>query len=58
MGILDDYYDDPYWYNEDYTDIIFSEGEGYMALPAVWISRSSGNMLRENLKKHRYSRGV
>lgn len=51
VGILDDYYDDPYWYNEDYTDIMFSEGEGYTALPAVWISRSSGNMLREKFKK-------
>lgn len=50
VGILDDYYDDPYWYNEDYTDIIFPEGTQYMALPAVWISRSNGNALRAKFK--------
>lgn len=45
IGILDDYYDDPYWYNEDYTDMLPELGKGYMDMPAVWISRSSGKKL-------------
>lgn len=47
VGILSDYYDDPYWYNEDYTDIGLPIGSEYMKMPAVWISRSSGNKLKE-----------
>ena len=42
VGILDDYYDDPYWYNEDYTDMLPELGRGYMSMPAMWISRSDG----------------
>lgn len=47
VGILEDYMDDPYWYNEDYTEIGNSYGISAMALPAVWISRSSGKVLKE-----------
>ena len=49
VGILEDYYDDPYWYNEDYTDMLPQLGRGYMAVPAVWISRSSGKKLIDKM---------
>lgn len=47
VGILADYYDDPYWYSEDYTSFGKPYGIEYMSLPALWISRSSGNALKE-----------
>ena len=50
VGILENYYDDPYWYSEDYTDIGKPLGFEYMSLPALWISRSSGNELKEKFK--------
>ncbi len=49
VGILKDYYDDPYWYNEDYEGIANPEGVTYMSLPAMWISRSTGEKLRKKL---------
>ncbi len=49
VGILKDYYDDPYWYNEDYEGIANPKDVTYMSLPAMWISRSTGEMLKEKL---------
>lgn len=51
IGILEDYYDDPYWYNEDYTDMLPELGRGFMDMPAVWISRSKGAELTAKADK-------
>lgn len=49
VGILKDYYDDPYWYNEDYEGIANPAGVKYMSLPSLWISRTTGEALKEKL---------
>lgn len=57
IGILADYYDDPYWYSEDYTDMGKDFGLEYMSLPAMWISRSSGKALKAKFKEKGALRG-
>ena len=56
VGILEDYYDDPYWYNEDYTDMIPMDTD-YMEQPALWISRSNGKMLKEKFASQKILTG-
>lgn len=57
VGILENYYDDPYWYSEDYDDIGNLYGVDYMSLPALWISRSSGRELKEKFAKQSQLKG-
>lgn len=47
VGILQDYADDPYWYSEDYTFYGEDMGIDFMKLPGLWISKSSGEMLKK-----------
>lgn len=58
VGILEDYMDDPYWYNEDYTEIGLNYGIEYMALPAVWISRSMGKALKAKMAGGKFLQGT
>ena len=46
VGILENYMDDPYFYNEDYTENGWAMGCEYMSLPALWVSRSSGRKIK------------
>ena len=46
VGILENYMDDPYFYNEDYTENGQAMGCEYMSLPALWVSRSSGRKIK------------
>lgn len=48
VGILENYMDDPYLYNEDYTENGWAMGCEYMSLPALWVSRSSGKTIKEH----------
>ena len=43
IGILHDFMDCHY-YHEDYSDIVSIDG--YMELPAVWISKADGESLK------------
>lgn len=47
VGILENYMDDPYFYNEDYTENGWAMGCEFMSLPALWVSRSSGRKIKE-----------
>jgi hypothetical protein len=47
VGILENYMDDPYLYNEDYTENGYPFGCEYMTLPGLWISRSEGQKVKE-----------
>lgn len=47
VGILENYMDDPYFYNEDYTENGQAMGCEYMSLPGLWVSRSSGRKIKE-----------
>lgn len=58
IGILENYYDDPYWYSEDYDDIGNLYDATYMSLPALWISRSSGKALKEKFAKQPVLKGT
>lgn len=51
IGILENYMDDPYFYNEDYTDNGRPYGCEYMSLPALWVSRSSGRLIKDEFEK-------
>lgn len=51
VGILENYMDDPYFYNEDYTDNGRPYGCEYMSLPALWVSRSSGKFIKSEFDK-------
>ena len=51
VGILENYMDDPYFYNEDYTENGWTMGCEFMSLPALWVSRSSGKKIKENFAK-------
>lgn len=57
IGILENYMDDPYWYNEDYTEIGEVQGIKYMSLPAMWISRSAGKKLKEKMAGNKSLKG-
>lgn len=52
VGILENYMDDPYFYNEDYTDNGHPYGCKYMSLPALWVSRSSGEKIKKEFSKN------
>lgn len=47
VGILEDYFDDPYWYCEDYTEIGQQIGVESMSIPGMWISKSTGEILKK-----------
>lgn len=47
VGILETYMDDPYFYNEDYTENGQAMGCEFMSLPGLWISRSDGADLKK-----------
>jgi hypothetical protein len=47
-----DYVDDPYWYSEDYTFYGEDMGIDFMKLPGMWISKSSGAVLKEKFAKN------
>ncbi|MGI6721557.1 MAG: M28 family peptidase [Anaerovoracaceae bacterium] len=51
VGILENYMDDPYFYNEDYTENGQSMGCEYMSLPALWTSRSCGREIKAMFAK-------
>lgn len=46
VGILENYMDDPFFYNEDYTEIGQAQGLQYMNIPGMWVSRSTGKELK------------
>lgn len=50
IGILDDYFDHCTYYNEDYTEHGYSYGFEYMTIPGLWISRSSGEKIKNMIK--------
>lgn len=51
VGILDDYVDDPYMYNEDYSEIGKSMGIKSMSIPGLWISKSSGEKIKKDVSE-------
>lgn len=51
VGILENYMDDPFFYNEDYTENGWAMGCETMKLPALWTSRSSGMKIKEKFKQ-------
>lgn len=57
VGILENYMDDPYFYNEDYTENGWKCGCEYMSLPALWVSRSSGKIIKEMFSKSKTLKG-
>lgn len=57
VGILENYMDDPYFYNEDYTENGHSYGCEYMSLPALWVSRSSGKKIKAEFEKSETIKG-
>lgn len=57
VGILENYMDDPYFYNEDYTENGYSFGCQYMSLPALWVSRSSGKEIKAEIEKAGSAKG-
>jgi hypothetical protein len=57
VGILEDYADDPYWYNEDYTEIGEALGIPLMSIPGLWISKSSGAKLKEKFNSAKVLKG-
>lgn len=57
VGILENYMDDPYFYNEDYTENGWAYGCEYMSLPALWVSRSSGKKIKAEFEKSETIKG-
>lgn len=57
VGILENYMDDPYFYNEDYTENGWPYGCQYMSLPALWVSRSSGKKIKAEFETSGVIRG-
>lgn len=57
VGILENYMDDPYFYNEDYTENGHAYGCEYMSLPGLWISRSSGKRIKDQFSNNNIIKG-
>lgn len=53
IGILHNFMDCNY-YHEDYTYIV--DTEGYMKIPAVWVSKKDGNNLKIEIEEKKHSR--
>lgn len=57
VGILENYMDDPYFYNEDYTENGHPYGCEYMSLPGLWVSRSAGKAIKEQFARSSVLKG-
>lgn len=57
VGILENYMDDPYFYNEDYTENGRKMGCEYMSLPGLWVSRSSGKAIKKAFENSEVLKG-
>lgn len=57
VGILENYMDDPYLYNEDYTENGHAYGCEYMSLPGLWVSRSAGKKIKAQFEKSQVLKG-
>lgn len=57
VGILQDYVDEPDWYSEDYTFYGEKLGIDNMRLPGMWISKSTGESLKEKFAEQPVLRG-
>lgn len=49
IGILQNFMDSKY-FHEDYTDIV--DIDGYMEIPALWVSRNDGEQIKKILKEN------
>lgn len=57
VGILENYFDDPYWYCEDYTEVGQAIGVECMSIPGMFVSRSTGKALKEKFSDNNLLKG-